>query len=67
MVRIGIAAHDFHVSSDALGGTVTALVGIGRSAVYLLQLSIVHVHAERAFNGFQIGAMALRFCWRNPA
>ena len=59
MLGIGVPANDFHVSPDAFGGTVAALLGIGRSAVYLLELCVIHVHTERAFNGFQIGFVAV--------
>src|SRR5437868_2732164 len=51
---VGITANYFHVSADALGGAVSAHLGIGRCAVYLLQLCVIHVHPERAFHGFQI-------------
>src|ERR1019366_9254350 len=57
--RIRIAAHNLHVGTDALGGTVTALLGIGGSAVNLLQLSVIHVHAKRAFDRVQVGSVAV--------
>src|SRR5580658_5065662 len=34
VLGIGVATDHLHVSSNAFGWTVTALVGIGRSAVY---------------------------------
>jgi hypothetical protein len=46
MLGVRITADDFLVSADALGGTVSAHLGIGRCAVYLLQLR-VFAAAER--------------------
>src|ERR1035437_5183161 len=56
---IGMPAHNLHVRPDACCWTITALLGIGRSAVYLLELRIVHVHSKRTFNGFQVGFVAV--------
>lgn len=49
MLGIRIATDHFHFSADALGGAISALLGIGRSAVYLLELGIIHIHSECAF------------------
>src|SRR6202050_4952328 len=49
MLRIGIAADCFHIAADARCWRIARMVLIG-SAVNLLQLGIVAIHAERAFD-----------------
>ena len=46
VLGIGITADNLHVSADALGRTITAHLGIGRCAVYLLQLRVVNIRSE---------------------
>jgi hypothetical protein len=72
MLRVGITTDNLHVSADALGWTVAAHLGIGRCAVYLLQLSVVNIRSESIFYCFQISPAALfelrcvRYCQRDP-
>jgi hypothetical protein len=43
---VGIAADGFHIRADALGGTISARLGIGRCAVYLLQLGVINIRPK---------------------
>src|SRR5438132_12973546 len=54
MLRIRITADYLHVSADALGRAVAAHLGIGRCAVYLLQLGIVNIGSKGIFHSFKV-------------
>jgi len=43
VLRIGIAAHRFHIAADARCWTVAALVGVGRSAVDFMQHRVIDI------------------------
>ena len=60
MRRVWIAANHLHVSPDALCRAVAAQLGIGRSAVYLLQLSVINITTKRVFNRLQVRLVAVR-------
>lgn len=53
MLRVRIPAHDLHVTTDALSGRIARVILCGRS-VYLLQLSIINIGPESAFDRFEI-------------
>ncbi len=59
MSRVRIAAYNLHVRPDAFCRAVAALLGIGRSAIYLLQLSVVNITAKRIFNRLQVRLVAV--------
>jgi hypothetical protein len=46
VLGVGIAADGFHIRTEALGGTISAPLGIGRCAVYLLQLGVINVRPK---------------------
>src|ERR1700675_2304877 len=58
MLRIGISADCFHVAANADCWGVSRM-GLDGSAVNLLQLSIVAVHAKRAFHGLKVCSVAV--------
>ena len=60
MLRIGLPLDRRFLDARAFGRTVAALGAIGRSAVHFHKLRIVDIRPERAFDGFKIGAMAIR-------
>src|ERR1700721_331635 len=53
MLRIGVAAHDLHVTTDARCRGIPLLI-LSRSAVNLLQLRVVDVRSECALYGVKV-------------
>src|SRR5438445_5676695 len=58
MLRVGVTAYSFHVATDAHGWRISRLC-FKRSTVDLVQLSIITIYAECAFDGFKISLVAI--------
>jgi hypothetical protein len=53
MLRIGIAAHYFHIAADALRWRVSCVI-FRRRSVDFLELGVIDVRAKSTLNGFKI-------------
>src|SRR5271166_5705574 len=58
MLWVWVPAHDFHVTADALRRRIARVILCG-SAVDFLQLGVVAIHSECAFDGFKVSAVTV--------
>lgn len=59
VLHVGIAFNPFLTSTDAFRGAIAALDALGSFAVELHKHRVINVGTERAFNGLQVGLMAV--------
>jgi hypothetical protein len=56
VLRIGVTAEGFHVSTDALGGAISAHL---ECALYLLHLRVINIRSKSILYRFQIRLMSV--------
>jgi len=59
LLRIGIAAHYFHVAADAATGRVAVPLLVRRSTLDFLEHRVIAVHSERALDCLEVSAVTV--------
>jgi hypothetical protein len=60
VLHVGIAFDAILLDPDAFGRAVTTFGALWRGPVNLIQHRVINIGPERAFNGLQIGLVAIR-------